>query len=442
MFSRLLLAPVPTSPTLDPPSFLPSPRKRQGLGSRNLPLHKCGGPGRHIPGHVPCPRRKWNRRDMRKGQPRVIVQLLDFRPQVRRSMDIFLLRLAESLHGRGWQTVHIFSGEPPESFRARLQELESPYHVAHFPINWARARHLAGLIRPYCPLVLQTTFMSAFNPSLWWLKWASHARYWVVADHSGGMCSPKQGLKRLAAKARGAMASRVIDQVVGVSNFVARRDIEQNMLSRKKVRTIYNGVDTQRFHPEGNRVTKNGFLTIVFVGRLIPEKGADLLIEAVRRLTKRTEHPVFLKLAGIGDHKSELERLATEVLPRQVEFLGQVDDVPKLLRSADLAVFPSRIDESFCLAVAEAMACGTPVIAADAGGMPEVVGHDGEAGLVFRNGDADDLERQISFLIESPHLRARMRQAARERAEREFSIGRMVEQYASLYEELARGNEG
>ena len=58
---------------------------------------------------------------MRKGHHRTIVQILNLRPQVCRSIDIFLLRLAESLRGRGWQTVHIFSSDPPESFRKRLQ---------------------------------------------------------------------------------------------------------------------------------------------------------------------------------------------------------------------------------------------------------------------------------------------------------------------------------
>ena len=197
---------------------------------------------------------------MRNGHHRTIVQILSLRPQVCRSIDIFLLRLAESLRGRRWQTVHIFSSDPPESFRKRLQELESPYHLTQFPINWARARELARLIRPYSPEIIRTTFMSAFNPSLWWLKWASHARYWVVADHSSGACSPRKGLKKLAAKARGAMADRVIDRVAAVSDFVARRDIEQNMLRPKKVRTIYNGVDTHRFHPDGDRYPKNGFL--------------------------------------------------------------------------------------------------------------------------------------------------------------------------------------
>ncbi len=64
-----------------------------------------------------------------KCQDRTIVQLLDFRPQVCRSMDIFLLRLAEALQERGWRSVHIFSGEPSESFRARLRDLESPYFL-------------------------------------------------------------------------------------------------------------------------------------------------------------------------------------------------------------------------------------------------------------------------------------------------------------------------
>ncbi len=357
-------------------------------------------------------------------------------------MDIFLLGLAELLRGRGWQTVHIFSGEPTKPFCSRLQELESPWHQTQFPINWARARNLARIIRPYQPDIIQTTFMSAFNPALWWLKWASHAQYWVVADHSSGACSPKKGLKRLAANARGAMAGRVIDRVVAVSEFVARRDIEQNMLPRTRVSTIYNGVDTERFRADGDRHTKNGLLTVVFVGQLIPEKGVDLLIEAVRRVSETTEAPLFLRLAGAGHQRSELERLAMEVLPGKVEFLGQVEDVPALFRSADLAVFPSRWEEAFGLVVAEAMACGTPVVASDAGGIPEVIGRDTRAGLIFRNGDVDDLERQLRLLIAAPERRAQMRQAARERAEREFSIGRMVEEYASLYEELAGGNKG
>ena len=132
------------------------------------------------------------RRYARERQSLTIVQLLDFRPQVCRSMDIFLLRLAEMLRERGWQTVHIFSGEPTETFRSRLEELESPWHQTQFPINWARARELARLIRPYSPEIIQTTFMSFFNPSLWWLKWASGARYWVVADHSGGSMFPEE----------------------------------------------------------------------------------------------------------------------------------------------------------------------------------------------------------------------------------------------------------
>ena len=141
-----------------------------------------------------------SRRDARKRQSRTIVQLLDFRPQVCRSMDIFLLRLAELLRGRGWQTVHIFSGDPSESFRARLPGARIPLPPDPIPNQLGSRSETARLIRPYSPDIIQTTFMSAFNPALWWLKWATHAQYWVVADHSSGACSPKKGLKRLAAK--------------------------------------------------------------------------------------------------------------------------------------------------------------------------------------------------------------------------------------------------
>ena len=223
---------------------------------------------------------------------------------------------------------------------------------------------------------------------------------------------PKERPQETRSEHRGAMAGRMIDQVVAVSDFVAHRNIEQNMLPRNRVTTIYNGVDTQRFRTDGDRCTKNGVLTIVFVGQLIPEKGVDLLIEAVRRISARSDQRLFLKVAGEGHLRSALERLAAEVLPGQVEFLGQVVDVPTLFRSADLAVFPSRWQEAFGFVVAEAMACGIPVIASDAGGIPEVMGHDGRAGLVFRNGDADDLERQIRFLILDPKRRARMRKTA------------------------------
>ena len=234
------------------------------------------------------------------------------------------------------------------------------------------------------------------------------------------------------------MAGRVIDRVVAVSDFVARRDVEQNMLPRKKVRTIYNGVDIRRFHPHGDRYPINHMFTIIFVGQLIPKKGIDLLIEAVRRISSSTDHRLFLKVAGAGHQRNALESLAAEILPGQVEFLGQVEDVPTLFRSADLAVFPSRWEEAFGFVVAEVMACGTPVIAADAGGIREAVGDDRRAGLLFRKGDVEDLERQVRFLISDPKHRARMRQAARERAEQEYSIQRMVEQHASLYAVVSR----
>ena len=196
-------------------------------------------------------------------------------------------------------------------------------------------------------------------------------------------------------------------------------------------------MDLDRFCAKGKRQEQSGNFTITFVGQLIPEKGVNLLLEAVGRIASRLDKPLLVKVAGAGHQRTQLECLAAEVLPGKVEFLDQVEDVPGLLQSADLAVFPSRWQEAFGFVVAEAMACGIPVVASDAGGIPEVLGRDGKAGLIFRNGDLEDLESKVYHLIMNPDIRDRMGQAARERAESRFSLPRMVDEYAALYEELA-----
>ena len=249
-------------------------------------------------------RRGLGGRFMKTDQDRTIVQLLAFQPRGSRTMDVFLLRLAEALAERGWKTVHVFSGDPPEAFRTRLEAIGSPYFRADFPIDWHRTRSLAPLLQPFSPQILQTTFMSFFSPPLWWLKRAIGAKHWVVADHTSGRCSPRRGLKGAAARLQAAAAARFIDRVVAVSDFVARRDVEQHMLPRRIVQTIYNGVDTRRFHPAGHRPEGDRPPTIVFVGQLIPEKGVDLLIEATKRLSQGAERPPALKIAGAGRERS------------------------------------------------------------------------------------------------------------------------------------------
>lgn len=172
-----------------------------------------------------------------------------------------------------------------------------------------------------------------------------------------------------------------------------------------KTTAIYGGADTARFRPEP-RAERDG---ILFVGRLTPHKGVDRLIEAL-------PSGATLTIAGTAGHDSRppergypalLERLAQG---RDVRFAGRVDerDLPGLYRSARVVALPSvhetrygarvAIPELLGLSLLEAMASGTPVVASDVGGLPEVV-VDGVTGFVVPAGDVAALRARLGELL-------------------------------------------
>ncbi|MFL5401588.1 MAG: glycosyltransferase family 4 protein, partial [Gemmatimonadales bacterium] len=120
-----------------------------------------------------------------------------------------------------------------------------------------------------------------------------------------------------------------------------------------------------------------------------------------------------------------------------VTFLGWVPnaELPRYYRAAAVSVIPS-LEEGFGIPAAEAMGCEVPVVASDAGGLPEVV-EDGVTGLVVPRGDASALANAIGSLLANPQLRRQMGQAGRARALRLFDWDRSAEQFEELYGEVA-----
>jgi glycosyltransferase involved in cell wall biosynthesis len=175
---------------------------------------------------------------------------------------------------------------------------------------------------------------------------------------------------------------------------------------------ISNGVDLKKFRPgppdeevrARYRLPRERPL-ILHVNRLSEEKRVNVLLEAAARV----QHNAYFVLAGTGPAEAELRAQAARLqLQDRVAFLGFVEDRDLLAirRLADLFVIPSEGDLQ-SLATMEAMACGLPVIAANAYALPELV-HHGENGLLFEPGQSEELARAIDQLLAAPELRRRM----------------------------------
>ncbi len=206
------------------------------------------------------------------------------------------------------------------------------------------------------------------------------------------------------------------------------------------IRLVFNGTDLRRFSPNENgngRVDPRYGRHMVFACRqLFPRKGIRYLIEAAAQLKPRFPD-LKLVLAGDGFERPELDRLAKQLgISADVTFLGWVPNasLPAYYRAAAISVIPS-LEEGFGIPAAEAMGCEVPVVASDAGGLPEVV-ENGVTGLVVPRGDSAALADAIGSLLDDPERRRSMGRAGRERALRLFDWDRTAEQFEQIYRDL------
>jgi glycosyltransferase involved in cell wall biosynthesis len=219
---------------------------------------------------------------------------------------------------------------------------------------------------------------------------------------------------------------------------------------RLQVRTVYNSVDLDRFTPEGPRLDLDALaalpplpvlgIRVGLVGTFARWKGHDVFLKALAGL--RCEVPVRGYVIGAPIYQTtasqfsieELRQLASaSAVEGGVGFVGYVNDVPAALRSLDIVVHASVEREPFGLVIAEAMACGRPVLVSRAGGAAEIA----QAGAVFHvPGDAGDLAARLSELIAQPALRASLGAAGREAAVRLFGRERLAEALVPIYESL------
>jgi starch synthase (maltosyl-transferring) len=235
------------------------------------------------------------------------------------------------------------------------------------------------------------------------------------------------------------LTCRLSGMIVCVSQAVADFTRRRSHVPAMRLAVIPNAVDALD-EPAGGTVARSVLgapphaLAAVYVGRLDPQKGVDVLLQAIARAQQSLPH-LHVSLAGSGPEQESLIKMARQLnVDSRTHFLGWRDDVCNLLKAADLFVMPSRW-EGMPNAVLEAMAAGLPVIATRAEGSAELV-RDGQTGKLVAIDDPDELAAAMVSLGNDPAMRRRYGQNGQEVARREFSIDRMIAQYVALYESL------
>ncbi|MBI2853895.1 MAG: glycosyltransferase [Chloroflexi bacterium] len=195
----------------------------------------------------------------------------------------------------------------------------------------------------------------------------------------------------------------------------------------EKIAVIPAGVDLDVFHPQDKSEARavlglpEGASIVLYVGRIEPLKGVDVLLRAIAMLP--SDRPVYCLIVGgnaMGDSDgTDLGSLAVELgIAGQLRFVGPVEheELPIYYNAADVSVVPSRY-ESFGLVALESLACGTPVIASRVGGLPSIVRH-GENGLLVPEPTPELFAQDMRQLLANEPLRLRMAQGAAESARR------------------------
>lgn len=196
------------------------------------------------------------------------------------------------------------------------------------------------------------------------------------------------------------------------------------------------GVDPELFKPAQSQPEQPIF---GFFGRLVPEKGTDLLLQAAARL-REAGYAFQVRIVGQGAERPNLERLAEALgLSDRVAFMGQVPSthMPRLYADLTALVVPSRTlpnwKEQFGRVIVEAMACGAPVIGARSGAIPDVIG---ESGLLFPENDVEALTAHMARLLAEPELRLHLAQSGRARVLAHFTHAQIAAQTLAFYHRL------
>jgi glycosyltransferase involved in cell wall biosynthesis len=231
------------------------------------------------------------------------------------------------------------------------------------------------------------------------------------------------------------LAARFCERIITISEDERREYLRRGIGDKKKVVTIYNGIDIGRFPGDGKRMRKELGIAhhiplVGYVGRLEEVKGPHLFIDAAMKIGKVYPQAHFL-MVGDGAMKEGLMRKAP-VVPH-LHIMGYREDIADVIAALDILLIPS-LNDGFNLAAVEAMASLKPIVATAVGGLPEVIG---DAGILVGPGNTSRLAEETIALLASSKLRKEMGAKGRSRAAALFDWNVCLQRTIDIYHQVA-----
>ncbi len=352
------------------------------------------------------------------------------------SMELFGIELARQFERKQWNVVFCFEGEPTSAVRDHFHALPN-VTLEILPdqssMSAASIAHFARIVRRYQPQVV-----------MYWL--GGVVRWWPLVGKLLGVKRTVyyDGSSRTApslsyrAPAHVRMLMKPLSVVVCVTRFIKACSDREGIIPPEKSQVIYSGVDTARRHGDGQAFRRrfaipSDRLVALQVSWLVPEKGIDVALRAAcLALAQRSDlHFVF---CGDGEGRQRYTQAAQDAgIADHVTFTGQVEDLVSsgAFHAADFQLQCSQWHEAFCLAVAEGMSAGLPIVASRIGGLPELV-QEGQNGFLFEPASDSQLMQSILKLADSEQLRQEMGRKSRERAELLLNLADNVTKWVEI----------
>ena len=349
--------------------------------------------------------------------------------------------------------VFVCAAESPQAEQLRRAGFEVFTHrmprslnpLSALPAIWNVRRVLAQ--RRIDVIICHTSLGALVGRIAAWIARTPRVVYFV----HGLACGPAQGpvswqIRYRVEKVLGSVTDAIVVMNDYDERLSRRAPLAKSAAGVHRISSM--GVDLRRFSIGGSAPIRDRVARELGIGpnqrlvlctaRLIPEKGVVEFIEAAKQIAGRRDDACFA-LAGVGPLFEKLKRAVERAgMGDRIRVLGWRDDVPDLMKSADIFVLPSYFMEGLPVSIIEAMACGKPVVSTHHKGCEDAV-VDGETGFLVPVKRVTPLAERIVQLLDDEMLRARFGQAGRRRVEERFEFEACTRQIVELLEGTMRG---